>query len=208
MKTTTFNEIILPVSITYDLTYMEYLEANEITYTTRTLPIFQTLLPLDTISYGGYEVAYKDEQGNPKYAYPFITEKRDFTKCVTFLPEEKLDNLFLLDLEQALRTGKLTFISDGDDSNRFKGFDFSQDIRIEELLDTIVELTDGSLYSFTSKSEFPEGIIGKKILPDGEAVNLFLAKTNDKELSFLINEQYNDFRILNYEDIVAIFGTR
>ena len=207
MKTTLFQDRELPVSVNYDLTYMEYLNANEIPYTSRTLPIFQTLLPLDTLSYAGYEIAYKDEQGTQKYAYPFVTVKKEYTKCITFLPEEKLDNLFLLDLEQALRTGKLVFTGE-DDANKFDGFDFTKEIRLEELLSKVVDLSDGSRYTFTAMNEFPEGITGKKILPDGEAVDLFLAKTSAGELFFFLNEANSGFVLMDQETIASVFGKK
>lgn len=204
MKKTTFKETELFVSINYHKTYMEVLDEDGISYSTRTLPIFQSLLPLDIVSYGGYEVISKTENGNEKYAYPFITEKKDFTKCVTFFSESKLDNLYLLDLEQALRTEKLVFESDGDDCT-FQGFDFSKGIKIEELLEKTVELEDGCRYEFTKVCEFPEGITGKKILADGNAVNVFLAKETAPFLSFIINEKGNGWYTLNQEEISRVF---
>ena len=208
MKKTTFKDIELLVSIIYDHTYMEYLEADGISYTTRTIPIFQSLLPGDTLSYGGYEISYTDENGNQKYVYPFITEKKDFTKCVTFFPENKLDNLYLLDLEQALRTEQLLYINADVMANVFKGFDFSTEIKIEDLLDTVVELDDGCSYTFTAINSFPAGITGKKILPNLDAVNVFLAKADSEELSFLIHEAGDVWKVLDKEQISSVFGSK
>lgn len=208
MKKTTFQNIELLVTIAYDQTFTDHLEADDITYTTRTLPIFQTLLPVDTLSYGGYEISYKEANGNQKYVYSFITKKTDFTKCVTFFPEEKLDNLYVLDLESALRTGALILEEDDDESNIFKGFDFSKEIKIEQLLDKNVTLTNGCSYIFTSISEFPEGIIGKKILKNGDAIKVFLAKTGDQEPCFTINEAGLGWQILNKEKITSVFGMK
>lgn len=208
MKKTTFQNTELLVTIAYDQTFTDHLEADNITYTTRTLPIFQTLLPLDTLSYGGYEIGYNDTNGDQKYVYSFITKKTDFTKCVTFFPEEKLDNLYVLDLESALRTGALVFEEADDGSNIFKGFDFSKEIKIEQLLDKIVPLKDGCSYIFTSISEFPEGIIGKKILKNGDAVKVFLSKTIDEEPDFMINEAGFGWQILDKEKIASVFGAK
>ena len=208
MKKTTFKDVPLLVSIIYDHTYMDYLDADGIQYSTRTLPIFQSLLPRDTLSYGGYELSYRDENGIQRYVYPFITEKVDFTKCITFLPDEKLDNLYLLDLEQALRTGQLVFENADADVNLFKGFDFSEEINLEELLDKIVDLDDGCSYAFTTFSEFPEGITGKKILPNGDAINVFLGKTEGKEPCFIMNEKGSGWTILDKDKIISIFGVR
>ncbi|MBE5955821.1 MAG: hypothetical protein E7253_05155 [Lachnospiraceae bacterium] len=208
MKKTTFKDTDLLVSITYDKTYMDYLKVDGIEYSSRTLPIFQSLLPLDIISYGGYEITYTDENGSPRYAYPFITEKHTFTKCVTFLPESKLDNLYLLDLEQALRTGNLIFENAGPIENPFEGFDFSTEIRIEELLNKVVVLEDGSSYEFTTLHAFPEGITGKKIFANGDAVNIFLSKADRGELSFAIYETGSGWRILDKESIISVFGVK
>ena len=204
MKKTNFKATELLVSINYHKTYKDYLDEDGISYSTRTLPIFQSLLPLDIISYGGYEVISTDENGKEKYAYAFITEKKDFTKCVTFFAEGKLDNLYLLDLEQALRMEKLIFESNGDE-HIFQGFDFTEEIKIEELLDKIVELEDGCRYEFTKVSEFPEGITGKKILADGNAIDVFLAKETNPSLSFIINEKGNSWYTLNQEEISRVF---
>lgn len=206
MKKTTFKDINLPVSVTLDRTYMDYLETNGITYSSRCLPIFQSLLPADIISYGGYEIAYTDSTGCQRYAYPFVTQKTTYTKCVTFLPDCKLDNLYLLDLEQALRTGKLIFETDEETSNAFQGFDFTKEIKIETLLDTVVELKEGSSYEFNAVSEFPKGITGKKIMADGDAVNVFLANISNSEPCLAINEQGGEWKLLKKEDILAIFG--
>ena len=208
MKKTTFQNTELLVSILHDQTYMDYLEADGISYTTRTLPIFQTLLPRDTLSYGGYEIGFTDEHGNQKYVYPFITEKRTFTKCITFLPEEKLDNLFLLDLEQALRTEQLVFEHADVVPNLFQGFDISKEIRIEELLDKVVELKDGCSYHFTTISDFPEGISGKKILANNDAVKVFLAKADRDDCAFALNETGLGWQLLDKEQIIAVFGSR
>ena len=174
MKKTTFQNIDFLVSTIYNRTYTDGLEADGIAYTTRTIPIFQSLLPKGVISYGGYEIGFKNENGEQTYVYSFITEKTDLTQCTTFFPAQKLDNLYLLDLEQALRTGQLIFEDTDMDTNRFKGFDFSAEIQIEDLLDKLVYLDDGSCYAFTTVNEFPEGIIGKKIPVAGEAINVFL----------------------------------
>jgi hypothetical protein len=140
--------------------------------------------------------------------YPFITEKKDFTKCVTFFPESKLDNLYLLDLEQALRTEQLLYTNADVMANVFKGFDFSTEIKIEDLLDTVVELDNGCSYTFTTIHSFPAGITGKKILPNLDAVNVFLAKADGEELSFLIHEAGSGWKVLNKEQIVSVFGTK
>ncbi len=208
MKKTTFMDTELLVSTIYDHTYMDYLDADEIEYTTRKLPIFQSLLPLDTLSYEGYEVGYTGEDGNQTYVYTFITEKREFIKCVTFFPETKLDNLFLLDLEQALRSGKLVFENTDIPSNRFEGFDFSGEIRIEDLLDKTVELEGGYSYLFTALHEFPNGITGKKILPDGDAVKVFLSKAAGEELCFVIYETNSGWNVLDKEKIASVFGRK
>ena len=68
MKKTTFKDINLPVSVTLDRTYMDYLETNGIAYSSRCLPIFQSLLPADIVSYGGYEIAYTDSTGCQRYS--------------------------------------------------------------------------------------------------------------------------------------------
>lgn len=208
MKKTTFMDTELLVSTIYDHTYMDYLDADEIKYTTRKLPIFKSLLPKDTISYEGYEVGYTDENGNQTYVYAFVTEKREFIKCVTFFPETKLDNLFILDLEQALRTGKLVFEDTDMPSNLFEGFDFSGEIRIEDLLDKTVELEGGYSYLFTTLHEFPNGITGKKILPDGDAVKIFLSKTAGEELCFVIYETDTGWSVLDKEKIASVFGRK
>jgi len=208
MKKTVFKDIELLLSTTYDKTYMDILKADGISYSSRTIPIFQALLPLDTLSYGGYELTFVDESGKERYVYPFITEKKDFTKCITFFPDNKLDNLYLLDLEQALRTGQLVFDYVDADSRIFKGFDFSKDMDLELLLDKVIELEDGSSYEFTTTREFPEGLYGKKILSNGDAVNVFLTKTKGDDLFFVINEAGSGCQLLDKEKIASIFGTK
>ena len=206
MKKTTFQNIDFLVSTIYNRTYTDGLEADGIAYTTRTIPIFQSLLPKGVISYGGYEIGFKDEKGAQTYVYSFITEKTDLTQCTTFFPAQKLDNLYLLDLEQALRTGQLVFEDTDVDTNSFKGFDFSS--QIEDLLDKLVYLDDGSCYAFTTVNTFPEGITGKKIPAAGEAVNVFLAKYDSEELSFLIHEEGIGWKMLHKADIISIFGQK
>lgn len=207
MKKTIFKDVTLTVSTSYDRTYMDMLDANEIRYSTRTIPLFQTLLPPNILSYNGYEVIHRDENGKKHFAYPFITEKRDFTKCVTFYSEEKLDNLYLLDLEQALRLDKLVYENDGDDSNLFKGFNLSEEIKLEDLLDKTVALKDGSSYEFTSINGFPEGITGKKILANGDALNVILVKMNSEIPMLAINEEDAGWQLLEKEQIAEVFGT-
>ena len=208
MKKTTFQNKELLVSVLHDQTYMDYLEADGIQYTTRTLPIFQTLLPRDTLSYGGYEIGFKDKNGNQHYVYPFITEKKTFTKCITFLPEEKLDNLFLLDLEQALRTEQLVFEHADVVLNLFEGFDLSKEIRIEELLDKVIELKDGCSYVFTTICDFPEGISGRKILANNDAVNVFLTKADKVNGILALYEAGFGWQLLDREQTIDIFGKR
>lgn len=208
MKKTTFKNIELPASISYEMSYMEYLDANEISYSSRTIPFFQPLLPPDIIEYNGYELIYRDKTTGAKvYAYPFVTKKWNSVKCITFLPEKQLDNLFLLDLEQALRTGQLVFES-RDTANRFPGFDLTNEVKIEELLGKCVDLNDGSTYEFTAISDFPAGISGKRIFPNGDAVDVFLAKIISSEPFLSINEANGGWQLLNKEDIIRIFGEK
>lgn len=206
MKTTTFQGKELSVSITYDKTYMDVLLANQIEYNIDEIILFQPFLPDDVIAYNGYKVNYLDENGNDVFVYSFITMTYESHKCISFISEEPLDSLYLLDLEQAMRTGKLVYEGHDDGLKPFAGFDTSQNVELSRLLDTYVELDDGCTYEFYRIEEFPEGISGKKILPNGDAANVFVSKINSEEQLFAIYEQNFGWKMLQKDDFVKIFG--
>lgn len=206
MKTTTFQGKELSVSIMYDKTYMDVLLANDIEYNIDEIVLFQPFLPEDIIAYNGYKVNYIDENGKDVFVYAFITLKYDSTKCVSFISAEPLDSLYLLDLEQAMRLGRLVYEGHDDGLRAFAGFDVSDSIEISRLLDTYVDLGDGYTYEFHRIEEFPEGVSGKKILPNGDAINVFVAKLDSAEPTLALNEQGTGWKVLGKDEIAAVFG--
>ena len=152
------------------------------------------------------KVNYLDEDGNDVFVYTFVTMKYDSTKCVSFISKEPLDSLYLLDLEQAMRLGKLVYEGHDDGLRAFGGFDMNEKIEINRLLDTYVDLGDGYTYEFHRIEEFPEGVSGMKVLPNGDAVHVFIAKLDVEEPTLAINEQGCGWKVLGKDEIAAIFG--
>lgn len=206
MKTVTFQGRELSVSMLYDKTYMDLLLANEIEYNIDEIVLFQPFLPEDIIAYNGYKINYLDEEGKDVFVYSFITMTYEFTKCISFISKEHLNSLYLLDLEQAMRLGKLVYEGHDDGLKKFAGFDVDESIEVNRLLETYVELDDGCTYEFDRIEEFPEGVSGKKILPNGDAKNVFVIKLTGDEPMLAINEQGAGWKLLDRTKITTVFG--
>lgn len=206
MKTVTFQGRELSVSMLYDKTYMDLLLANEIEYNIDEIVLFQPFLPEDIIAYNGYKINYLDKEGNDVFVYSFITMTYEFTKCISFISKEHLNSIYLLDLEQAMRLGKLVYEGHDDGLKKFAGFNVNESIEVNRLLETYVELDDGCTYEFNHIEEFPEGVSGKKILPNGDAKNVFVIKLTGDEPMLAINEQGAGWKFLDRAEITTIFG--
>lgn len=206
MKTVTFQGRELSVSMLYDKTYMDVLLANEIEYNIDEIALFQPFLPEDIIAYNGYKINYLDEEGKDVFVYSFITMTYEFTKCISFISKEHLNSLYLLDLEQAMRLGKLIYEGHEDGLKKFAGFDADGPIEVNRLLETYVELEDGCTYEFDRIEEFPEGVSGKKIFPNGDARNVFVIKVSGDETLLAIDEQGTGWKLLSKDSIARVFG--
>ena len=190
----------------YDKTYMDLLLANEIEYNIEELVLFQPFLPENIIAYNGYKINYLDEEGKDVFVYSFITMTYEFTKCISFISKEHLNSLYLLDLEQAMRLSKLVYEGHDDGLKKFAGFDVKSPIDVNRLLETYVDLEDGCTYEFDRIEEFPEGVSGKKIFPNGDAKNVFIIKLTGDEEMLAINEQGEGWKRLNRIEIAELFG--